>query len=142
VKKTPGTGTDVWPPSATAYPYTTACTNTDLLLQWYTSNLNAFAHISHTFTHEDENNATSSDVTHEITWNQKWLSQTGIANANKFSPNGIVPPAITGLFNGDALRVWKENGITNVVGDNTRNLLLNTVSDEYMGVYAQLTKYL
>jgi hypothetical protein len=84
-------------------------------------------HVSHTFTHENENTATYSDVTSEITWNQKWLSQIALANAKWFSPSGIIPPAITGLHNGDALRAWKANGIVNVVGDNTRPVLLNTV---------------
>jgi len=56
-----------------------------------------------------------------------WLTQVGIAAASKFSPNGLVPPAITGLRNGDALKAWYDNGITNAVGDNTRPGLLNTV---------------
>jgi hypothetical protein len=87
--------------------------------------LNAFAHVSHTFTHEDQNNATFFDINREITWNQKWLTQVGIAGATKFSPKGLVPPAITGLHNGDALRAWATNGITQCVGDNTRPALLN-----------------
>jgi hypothetical protein len=84
-------------------------------------------HVSHTFTHENENSATYSDVISEITWNQKWLTQIAIAKGKWFSPNGIIPPAITGLHNGDALRAWEESGILNVVGDNTRPVLLNTV---------------
>ena len=90
--------------------------------------MDAFAHVSHTFTHEDENNATYFDVFNEISWNQAWLTQVGIAAASKFSASGIIPPAITGLHNGDALQAWATCGITNVVGDNTRPVLLNTVS--------------
>ena len=78
-----------------------------------------------TFTHEDQNNATFFDVYREITWNQEWLSHVGIANAKRFSEKGLVPPAITGLHNADALRAWATNGITQVVGDNTRPALLN-----------------
>jgi len=102
----------------------------DALKNWFATaaNKNAFAHLSHTFTHEDQNNATYFDVSREIVWNQRWLSQVGLATADRFSPKGIVPPAITGLRNGDALRAWKDNGITNAVGDNTRPTLLNTVS--------------
>jgi hypothetical protein len=125
-----GTGTNLWPSSPAAYPYSTACTNLDALKRWFsvTSNLNAFAHVSHTFTHEDQNNATFFDINNEITWNQAWLTQVGIASATRFSPKGLVPPAITGLHNGDALRAWSLNGITQAVGDNTRPVLRNTVS--------------
>lgn len=125
-----GTGTNLWPSTPAKYPYTTRCTNLDDLKKWWATpaNLNAFAHISHTFTHEDENNATYFDVYNEITWNQAWLSQVGIASATKFSPKGLVPPAITGLHNGDAIRAWITAGIVNVVGDNTRPVLMNSVS--------------
>jgi hypothetical protein len=125
-----GTGTNLWPSTPASYPYTTACTNLDALKTWWAtpSNRDAFAHVSHTFTHEDQNNATYFDVSREISWNQAWLTQVGLASATRFSPKGIIPPAITGLHNGDALRAWLDNGIVNVVGDNTRPVLLNTVS--------------
>lgn len=92
------------------------------------TNLNAFAHISHTFTHEDQDNSTYYDVVRELTWNKAWLDQSGISKANRFSSTGIIPPAITGMHNGDALRAWYEQGIVHVVGDNTRKPLLNAVS--------------
>lgn len=125
-----GTGTNLWPSTPATYPYTTKCTNLDALKAWFanTANLNSFAHISHTFTHEDENNATYFDVSREIAWNQAWLKQVGISAATKFSPKGIIPPAITGLHNGDAIKAWLDNGIVNVVGDNTRPVLMNQVS--------------
>jgi len=96
---------------------------------WFATpaNRDAFSHVSHTFTHEAENNATYFDIVHEITWNQAWLTQSGLASATMFSPAGIVPPAITGLHNGDAIKAWMDNGITNVVGDNSRPVLRNTV---------------
>lgn len=87
--------------------------------------------MSHTFTHEDENNATYFDVFREISWNQAWLTQVGIASGSRFSPLGIIPPAITGLHNGDALQAWHDRGITNVVGDNTRPVLLNTANEHW-----------
>lgn len=79
-------------------------------------------------THEDLTNATYSDTSKEISFNQAWLKQVGLDAAARFSPKGIIPPAITGLHNADALQAWKDNGIVNVVGDNTRPLLLNTVN--------------
>jgi hypothetical protein len=121
-----GTGTDLYPVTPTTYPnYAKACTGGDSLLTWWqnTTNLNAVAHISHTFTHEDEDNATYTGVYKEITWNQGWLKSVGIDQATKFTPSGIIPPAITGLQNGDALRAWSDAGIKHVVGDNTRPVL-------------------
>ncbi|KAG4029800.1 hypothetical protein MFRU_014g00990 [Monilinia fructicola] len=129
-----GTGTDIWPATAGLYPnFSSTCLNADPLLRWWAtpSNLNAFAHISHTFTHEDQNNATYADVYREITWNQGWLAATGIANAQRFSPKGLIPPAITGLHNGDALRAWSNSGILHAVGDNTRPALLNSNNEHW-----------
>ena len=123
-----GTGTNLWPATPTVYDWTAACTKMDPLLIWWTTanNLNSFGSISHTFTHEEQDNATYSDVYKEISFNQAWLKQVGIDQSKHFTANGIIPPAITGLHNGDALRAWYENGITNCVGDNTRPALLNT----------------
>lgn len=103
-------------------------------MQWFqdTTNLNYFAHVSHTFTHQDENNATYSDVYKEITWNTAWMKDVGISKAKKFSPVGLIPPAITGMHNGDAIKGWVDGGIKNVVGDNTRALLLNEVRTAHL----------
>ncbi|PYH76689.1 hypothetical protein BO82DRAFT_406929 [Aspergillus uvarum CBS 121591] len=123
-----GTGTNLWPSTPATYDWTTTCTKLDALLNWWTtsSNLNSWGHISHTFTHEEQNNSTYSDVFKEISFNQAWLKQVGIDAAAHFTSNGIIPPAITGLHNGDALQAWWDNGITNCVGDNTRPVLLNS----------------
>jgi hypothetical protein len=123
-----GTGTNLWPTKPTNYTWTTDCTRRDPLLIWWTTpaNLNSFGSISHTFTHEEQNNATYSDIYKEISFNQAWLKQNGIDQATHFTANGIIPPAITGLHNGDALQAWWDNGIRNCVGDNTRPALLNT----------------
>ncbi|CZT05215.1 related to extracellular serine-rich protein [Rhynchosporium agropyri] len=122
-----GTGTNLWPSTPANYPYTTACTDLDAMKVWFAkpANRDVFAHVSHTFTHEGENNATYFDVNREIVWNKAWLNQVGIAAANKFSANGIIPPAITGMHNGDAMKAWLDNGIKYVVGDNTRPVLMN-----------------
>lgn len=146
-----GTGTSIWPTDITTYRWSLACSRLDPLLVWWTNatNLNSFYHLSHTFTHENENNATYDDIFKEITWNQKWLEATGIINAaggtggaagSGFSPHGIIPPAITGLHNGDALRAWFENGITWVVGDNTRPVLRNPVRLTCMASFVMVPK--
>lgn len=127
-KKPLGTGTNLWPSTPTTYDWTLSCLKRDPLYTWWsdTSNRDTFALISHTFTHEEQDNATYSDVYKEISFNQAWFKQTGLDQAKYWTANGIIPPAITGLHNGDALQAWWDNGIKNCVGDNTRPALLNT----------------
>lgn len=131
-----GTGKNLWPASTSgvlSYPFSVACTNNDPLKVWWATpaNRDVFAHISHTFSHEEENNATFYDITNEITWNQAWMKQNGLDSATMFSGHGVIPPAITGLHNGDALRAWFVSGIKNAVGDNTRPPLLNANNEHW-----------
>lgn len=127
-KKPIGTGTDLWPATPTTYNYSLDCLNLDPLKTWFDTNVHNFNTISHTFTHEDEDNATYADVLKEIEFNQAWLAQSGIASAN-FTANGLIPPAITGLHNGDALRAWHDAGLVQCVGDNSRPVLRNQQND-------------
>lgn len=129
-QKPPGTGSDIWPLTPTSYPWTLACAKQDPLLAWFrvAANRDAFAHVSHTFSHSSLNNATFADANKEIVFNAVWMKQVGLDAAARFSPKGLVPPAITGLHNADAIRAWMQNGIVNVVGDNTRPVLLNTAN--------------
>jgi hypothetical protein len=124
-----GTGTDIWPATPATYAWSLQCALRDPLLTWFhtPANRDAFAHISHTFSHESLNNATFSDAEREIVFNQRWLDQVSISTGKRFSAGGIIPPAITGLHNGDVIQAWMTNGIVHVVGDNTRPVLLNTV---------------
>lgn len=126
-KKPLGTGTDAWPETPKTYNWSSACTDLDPLMKWWSTpeNRDAFGIISHTFTHLSENNATYDDVYKEISFNIEWLKQTGQDQGARFTANGLIPPAITGLHNGDALRAWADNGITNCVGDNSRPALMN-----------------
>jgi len=139
--KAPGTGTNPWPTSTqSTYPYTLSCITSDPLAHFFqnTTNRDSFLHVWHTLTHEEENNATYHDVYREITWNQAWAEQIGLSRAKWWSPRGIIPPAITGLHNVDALDAWAENGIVNVARDNTRPVLRNQVSVDFVdgGVWA------
>ena len=129
-KKTLGAGVDVWPTTPAKYDWTPECNRYDDLQVWFSNSANRdkFFHLSHTFSHLAQNNATYNDILKEIQFNQAWLSQTGIA-AGKFSADSLIPPAITGLHNGDALRAWHDAGLTNCVGDNTRPSLLNKDND-------------
>lgn len=128
-----GTGTDIWPSTPTAYAWSLACTKLDDLNLWWTlpSNRDAFAHVTHTFTHEGLNNATYADTSREISFNQAWMAQVGIDQAERFSGTGLIPPAITGMHNGDALQAFVDNGIVNGVGDNTRPVLMNSEHEHW-----------
>lgn len=121
-----GSGTSVWPSSPANYSWALSCAQTDKLAAWFSTpaNRDAFAHVSHTFSHENLNNATYNDTSKEISFNQAWLKQIGISSG-KFSPRGLVPPAITGLHNGDAIKAWMDNGVDRAVGDNSRPPLVN-----------------
>ncbi|KAK2595975.1 hypothetical protein N8I77_013487 [Diaporthe amygdali] len=127
-KKPLGSGTDIWPATPTTYNYSVDCLNLDPLKTWFDTNVHYFNTISHTFTHEDEDNATYADVLKEIEFNQAWLTATGIGSGN-FTANGLIPPAITGLHNGDALRAWHDAGLVQCVGDNSRPVLRNQEND-------------
>jgi len=83
----------------------------------------SFYWVSHTFTHMELNNATYSDTVAEISFNSYFgssKSHLGGAGKSWYTHNALVPPAITGMFNGDALRAMKDNGIESVCGDNSR----------------------
>lgn len=89
-----GTGTSIWPSTPKNYTWSSKCAALDTLASWFENSANRdnFAHISHTFTHEDLDNATFSDAWKEIQFNVKWLAQVGLSSAKRFSPNGLIPP--------------------------------------------------
>ena len=122
-----GTGTDLWPPEFNNYTWSLTCAKLDSIATWFYNNPSTFAALSHTFTHEELNNATYHDASREIYFNIAWLKQIGLWTSNKFSTTGLIPPAITGLHNGDAIKAWMDNGIKYVVGDNTRPVLRHPV---------------
>jgi hypothetical protein len=127
-----GSGADRWPTEFVygKYPWSLTCAKLDDFASWFLrrSNLNNFAHVSHTFTHLELNNATYKDARREINYNRAWMRQMGIDKASHYSFNGLVPPAITGLHNGDAIRAWIDNDVLYVVGDNTRPVLRNQIN--------------
>lgn len=127
-KKPLGTGTDLWKAEWTKYPWVNTCAKLDDLTMWFINDPNTFAHVSHTFTHEEMNNATYHDAVLEIQFNIDWLKQVGLWTNSGMSQEGLIPPAITGLLNGDAIKAWMDNGIKYVVGDNTRPTIRNSVS--------------
>jgi hypothetical protein len=127
-----GTGTDKWPATPVSYTWSSACASGDALAAWFMvpANRNAYSHVSHTFAHENMNNATYSDANKEIKFNLAWMTQMGFTKST-FSGNGLIPPAITGLHNGDVIRAWLDNGIKYVVGDMSRPVLRNTQNEHW-----------
>jgi hypothetical protein len=125
-RKPLGGGLNVWPDTPTVYGYSTACSKLDPLYNWWAqkANQDRFFHISHTFTHLYLNNVTYADALKEIQFNQAWLQQIGFAGG-RFTPNGLIPPAITGLHNGDNLQAWYDAGLRNCVGDSECDHLLD-----------------
>ncbi len=63
-----GSGTNIWPTTPTSYVWSLACARLDSLENWWAiaANRDAFAHVSHTFSHEALNNATYSDAVKEV----------------------------------------------------------------------------
>jgi len=124
-----GTGTNVWPLDA-EYDWDVSCILTDPLAEYIqnTTIRDSFAWVSHTFTHENLENSTYVDTYKEITYNQQHAINIGLSQAARWSSHGLIPPAITGLHNGDALRAFYDNGISFVVGDSTRPALCNPVN--------------
>lgn len=128
-----GSGTNQWPATPTSYTYSANCLKLDTLEQWWANSANRdkWGLISHTFTHLEVNNATYSDVVKEISFNVAAMNQIGISSGAHYTGNGLIPPAITGLHNGDALKGWHDQGLTHCVGDNTRPVLRNAANDMY-----------
>ncbi|KAK2748412.1 hypothetical protein FQN55_004350 [Onygenales sp. PD_40] len=126
-KKPIGSGIDMWPETPTEYAWTDDCVHIDPLLDWFQDidNLDTFAHISHTFTHYELNNATYDDAFKEILVNTQFMDKVGISSASRYTNNGLIPPAITGLHNGDVLQAWADNNYTQCVGDSSRSALVN-----------------
>lgn len=125
-QKALGTGTNQWP-NGSYYGWTQTCLKKDNLGSYFATaaKMNAFSWVSHTFSHENLDNSTYSDTLLEMQYNQYFASTMGINKAKSWSPKGLIPPAITGLHNGDALHAMSVAGLTNLVGDNSRPVLRN-----------------
>lgn len=121
-----GTGVNMWIPNA-AYIWSLSCILMDPLAQFFqtASNRDSFAWISHTFTHEDLENATYYDTNLQMAFNYQHAKLLGLSNAKYWSNSSFIPPGITGMHNGDALKAFMVNGILAGVGDSTRPALLN-----------------
>lgn len=127
-RKPLGTGTNYWP-TYSSNSWTGSCLFLDPLVKFLSNitNRDVYGLVTHTFTHLELNNATYHDATREISFNLLYAELLNFTSAARFSGSGLIPPAITGVHNGDVLRAWSDNGLWNAIGDNTRPLLRNPV---------------
>lgn len=129
-----GIGKSFWPSDASD-TWTGSCLFMDPLVKFManTTNRDAYGLVTHTFTHLELNSATYHDATREIAFNLLYAELLNFTSAAKFSGSGLIPPAITGMHNGDVLRAWSDNGLWNAIGDNTRPPLRNQVCYASLG---------
>ncbi|KAJ3402795.1 hypothetical protein HDV05_008230 [Chytridiales sp. JEL 0842] len=137
-KKPLGTGIDVWAPiDLNPYSVANVAANLpnflrhDALFNFLYTNQAQYFWNSHSFTHEDLNNCTYRDAFNEITVNQNFAKGIQLDSKSYFSKHSIVSPAISGVFNGDAIRAFKDAGITSVVGDITRPNINNNTNPHW-----------
>ena len=122
-----GTGVNSVPSNA-QYIWPLSCILLDPLAAFFhqPANRDAFAWTSHTFTHEDLENATYYDANFQMSFNYHHAQLLGLTQSSRgWSNKSFIPPGITGLHNPDALRAFMDNGITGGVGDSTRPALVN-----------------
>ncbi|ORX79585.1 hypothetical protein BCR32DRAFT_205435 [Anaeromyces robustus] len=80
---------------------------------------------SHTFTHENLDNASRTDVDNEIRLNIEIAKMLNLVDEEWWSGNSIVTPQISGLHNGDALEIFEKYNITSATGDISRSDITN-----------------
>jgi len=125
----PGTGEKRWPKEN--YKLTLSQIETfgkDDVFSYFIHNDTAqkeFFWSSHTFTHENLNNISESDVDNEIRLNIEVAKILGLADKDYWSSSSIITPQISGLHNKEALEVFMKYGINSATGDVSRPVITN-----------------
>jgi len=139
--KEPGTGDKRWPKEN--YQFTKGNLSTfekDDLYKYFAHNETAqreFFWSSHTFTHENLDNASRSDVDNEIRLNIEVADMLGLTEKEYWSGGAIITPQISGLHNKDALEIFRKYGINSATGDLSRPAICN-VSNPYLPYYTTM----
>jgi len=128
--KKPGTGEKRWPKAN----YKLSASQIDKikgepLFKYFQNNPTAqkeFFWSSHTFSHENLDNASKSDVDNEIRLNIQIAEMLGLTDKEWFSSHSIITPQISGIHNKDALDVFEQYGIQSATGDLSRPAITNT----------------
>ncbi|KAJ3101949.1 hypothetical protein HDU97_000925 [Phlyctochytrium planicorne] len=133
--KSLGTGYTIWPDeNKLIYPdqWDKDALKKDSLFDYFADKvetISAFFWMSHTFTHEILNNNSYSDTLKEMSFTNGMAKALGLTSVgNLWSPNSIVTPGISGLFNGDALKGMYDSGVKSAVGDSSRTKTLNPIN--------------
>jgi len=92
---------------------------------------------SHTFSHENLDNASRSDADNEIRLNIEIAKMMGLIDKEWWSGSAIITPQISGLHNKDALEVFEEYGIHSATGDLSRPALTN-LENPYLPYFTTL----
>jgi len=127
--KPPGTGDKRWPKeNFQLTPSMIATLKKDPIYNYFNHNTTAqqeFFWSSHTFTHENLDDAHESDVDNEIRLNIDMANRLGLLDTEYWSGGSIITPQISGLHNKDALEVFLKYGIQSATGDLSRSALCN-----------------
>lgn len=97
----------------------------DKLFNQAIQDFNEYYWVSHTYTHANLDDTNYEQTSLEIKDNLNFISPLlqNTARRKLFSPNSLVPPRISGLFNPLALEAMKNSKIDYVIGDNSREEL-------------------
>ena len=125
--KTPGKGVDRWPVKNYTLPYDREFLENDSLFAYFEKEENSknFYWSSHTFTHENLDEATTTDADNEIRVNIEMAKLLNVYDKPYFSSKSIITPQISGLRNVDAINVLMKYGIESGTGDLSRPTLIN-----------------
>lgn len=126
-KKVPGTGVSRWLFENYTLAYDQEFLKKDPLFNYFTSEekQNEFFWSSHTFTHENLDDATTVDVQNEIETNIEMAKILGVHGKPNWSGKAIITPQISGLRNVDAINVFHQYGIMSGTGDLSRPTIVN-----------------
>ncbi|KXS13980.1 hypothetical protein M427DRAFT_136073 [Gonapodya prolifera JEL478] len=143
--KPAGAAADVrWPATFSTAWSSSALAAADPLYNYFiTGGITAgnFFFTSHTFTHENFDNTSTSDIDKELKTNNK-MAGAGFLNlvgTPWWSSTSMVTPQISGLHNEFALSTLLANGITTIVGDNSRPAISDSTRPYDFWVSTQAT---
>eukprot|EP00833_Pecoramyces_ruminatium_P006869 jgi/Orpsp1_1/1180901/evm.model.c7180000075072.1 len=128
--KPKGKGMKNWPVEYYNPNWTDDYLSKDELYQYFKvkDNRSKFFWCSHTFTHENLDNASRSDVDNEIRVNLEIAKMLDLIGEEWWSGKSIITPQISGLHNGDALDIFRQYGILSATGDISRQDITNTAN--------------
>jgi len=125
-----GEGVTNWPVNRFEPNWTEEYLSRDKLYQYFKVKENRanFFWSSHTFTHENLDNASRSDIDNEIRVNIEMAKMLDLVDEEWWSSKSIITPQISGLHNGDAIEIFRQYGIVSATGDISRDDITNSTN--------------